>query len=503
MEQERQLTFIVHDNMSLNKIRMSLNFLKGWNFVILIALILLTIIFRLYKIQTPLIEFHSWRQADTMAVSRNYLRDGINLLQPKYDDLSSLQSGLPNPEGYRMVEMPLYNAIVTLTAYGIPFIPIEQIGRLINIFFSSVSVVMIYWLGKKSYNLLAGTIAGLIFATFPFFVFYTRSTLPEVMATTLILIATYIAFNSQKASYTRVSMSFLFFTLAVLTKPTAIFYGIIVFFLFVQGRNFTKRDFALLTAISTFSLLPFVAWRIHINTYPEGIPFSKWLFTQISTGNELVNIFFRPTFFRWVFFERINLLILGSFAFVPIVFSPIIASKKFLGHLLGISTVTYLLVFQGGNVQHEYYQILILPTLAIFCGTGFSYMYEMQKNIFSKVTMATVILVLFVSAWFVSYDRVRHYYYSLSDIPQFARIVQTLTSKDDLIVTDTQGDTTVLYAFDRKGAPAMIGTPEDLKNMGYAYIFTYNQETTDNLLKDYPDIVKTVFRNNRFSLLRL
>jgi hypothetical protein len=106
-----------------------------------------------------------------------------------------------------------------------------------------------------------------------------------------------------------------------------------------------------------------------------------------------------------------------------------------------------------------------------------------------------------IAGWFISYDKVRHYYYSLSDIPQFARVVQALTEPTDRIVVDTGGDTTALYAFDRKGAPAIVGTPEELRGHGYTHLFTYVAETARNLKKDYD--LEILFQNDRFTLFKL
>ena len=69
---------------------------------------------RLYKIGNPVADWHSWRQADTAAVSRNYINSGINFLYPTFDDVSSIQSGKDNPTGIRMVEFPIYNALHTV-----------------------------------------------------------------------------------------------------------------------------------------------------------------------------------------------------------------------------------------------------------------------------------------------------------------------------------------------------------------------------------------------------
>ena len=88
--------------------------MKKLDYFILSLILIIALLFRLYKINIPLADFHSWRQVDTAAVSRNFVKNGIDLFHPVYDDLSNVQSGIDNPLGYRMVEFPIYNAIITV-----------------------------------------------------------------------------------------------------------------------------------------------------------------------------------------------------------------------------------------------------------------------------------------------------------------------------------------------------------------------------------------------------
>ena len=42
--------------------------------ILLILILLLALILRWYKIDNPLADWHSWRQADTASVSQEYLK---------------------------------------------------------------------------------------------------------------------------------------------------------------------------------------------------------------------------------------------------------------------------------------------------------------------------------------------------------------------------------------------------------------------------------------------
>src|SRR5258706_12367193 len=88
---------------------------------------------RSYRITGPIADWHSWRQADTAAVARNFLQFGIDPLHPRYDDLSNIQSGKDNPQGWRMVEFPLYQTIGAFLAHTFDHVSLEVWFRIVTI----------------------------------------------------------------------------------------------------------------------------------------------------------------------------------------------------------------------------------------------------------------------------------------------------------------------------------------------------------------------------------
>jgi hypothetical protein len=121
---------------------------------LILPIIFLGFIVRLYKINTPLADWHSWRQVDTASVAREYVKNGIDLLHPKYLDLSAIPSGKDNPQGYRMVEFPLVAAIVALIFNALPndlmtINDIHIIFRVVNVLLSLGSTYLIYLIVKK------------------------------------------------------------------------------------------------------------------------------------------------------------------------------------------------------------------------------------------------------------------------------------------------------------------------------------------------------------------
>jgi len=118
-------------------------------YVSLTLILLLSVFTRLYKIGNPVADWHSFRQADTASVSRIYVSEGINLLYPRYYDISTTQSGLFNPRGYRFVEFPIYNAVHAFAASNFRFLSFELWGRLTSIIFALGSAVILFYLGRK------------------------------------------------------------------------------------------------------------------------------------------------------------------------------------------------------------------------------------------------------------------------------------------------------------------------------------------------------------------
>ncbi len=101
---------------------------------ILFLILLGGLIVRLYHFSYPITDWHSWRQADTSAVSRIYVNEGIDILHPKFYDLSNVQTGVYfNPEGYRFVEFPIYNLLQAGGFMVFHHFTLEEWGRIVSI----------------------------------------------------------------------------------------------------------------------------------------------------------------------------------------------------------------------------------------------------------------------------------------------------------------------------------------------------------------------------------
>lgn len=485
---------------------MDKNRFQKFDAIILGCVLIAGLILRLYQINAPLSDAYSWRQADTAAVARNFVKDGFNLMQPHYDDLSSIQSGLDNPQGFRFVEAPIYNAIFAVIYKVLPILPIEVYGRITTVVFSLIIIVILYYLLLREVNRTASFFGSLTYAILPAFVFFSRVVLPETAAVLFAFLAILFLYwwhpQKKEASFFNLTISLICFAISMLIKPTAVFYGLALIYLFVARYKFEvlkKFDFYIYFFLAT---LPLILWRLYIQKYPEGIPSSDWLIGMVNTYEGQKNIFFKPAFFRWVFYERINLMIFGGFLTPFFVVGVLSKLKKPFLHVILICGFIYLFVFQGGNVQHEYYQTILLPPLALFVGIGVSLFLEDKKKFIHPLFIYPLIIFSFILSFsFSYYYKVKDFYTYPADLNQMAKIIDTFTKPDDKIITDRLGDTTLLYLANRKGAPMLYHTIEQLKAEGYAYYMTDKKEIISQLKiqKKYP----ILFENSQFSFYKL
>jgi len=421
---------------------------------------------RLYKFERPVADWHSWRQADTSAVSRNFVKFGYDILIPRFDDLSNGVSLLDNPQGYRFVEFPFYNIFQAGLFQMIGGFSIEQWGRLVTIFSSLFAIIFLYFLVKKHISFRAGLIAAFFYAFVPYNIYYGRTILPDTLMVMAFLGGLYffdewldensnIKYQKSKLqlkSQILFLVSIIFTASAVLIKPfVAFFFLAFLYLIFMKygWRGFKRPEIWL---FFIFACLPFMLWRMWMQNFPEGIPRSDWLYN----GN---GIRFKGAFFWWIFAERISKSILGywgiTFVVLGMLFKPG-NKEKWLFFTLIISSLAYLSVFATGNVQHDYYQILIVPAIAIFFAKGVDAILNVAKNYLNLWITRGIIFVsiifMLIFGWYIIRD-----FYSIQhpEIITAGQAVDKFTPKDAKVIAVYNGDTTFLYHTKRQGWPVV------------------------------------------------
>lgn len=478
---------------------------RFFEYILLALVLILGFVVRLYRIDNPIADWHSWRQADTASVTRVYLQKGINLLLPKYHDISSIQTGIPNPEGYRMVEFPFYNAASVLF-YKMAAIlhsntlNLEVSSRLVTIACALVTSFFLYLIGKRVMGKWVGVLSAFFYLIIPYNIYFTRVILPDPMGVMfgIIGIWAFLEFTETEKSFYYFASS-VFFAMTLLMKPYIGFYLIPIVYLAIKKygiKSFFKSKKlifgSILFALITF--VPFFLWRAWEAKFPEGIPFYTWAFN----GNL---IRFKPSWWYWIFGERLGHIILGSLGLIPFIFGLLnTKTKNILIPVFFGGAFFYLAAVADANTMHDYYQILIIPSVALAMASGAVYLLE--GNGFNKILTRSVLLisigVMLITGWNqISGDfNVNH-----PEIMEAGREVDRLTPKDALIVAPYNGDTAFLYQTGRWGWPAIDSSIDKIIEEGATYYASVDLNSADT--KMIEGRFKTIEKTDKYIIIDL
>jgi len=465
--------------------------------IIIFVIIFLAFFVRLYKIDAPLADWHSWRQVDTSAVTRNYVKNSIDLLHPRFDDLGNIPSGKDNPQGYRFVEFPVYNAVVAIKYQALPIFSIEVWGRLISIFASLGSLILLYLITKKYLGDKTALYSAFFFAILPYNIYYSRVILPEPSLVFTSLASIYFLDKwLEKEKIYLWLLAILFTALALLIKVSAIFLWPVLLYLFFKKYKLKTFIHPLIISYIIISILPILLWRYWMAQYPEGIPAFDWL---LNGGG----IRFRPAFFRWILYERLTKLILG-YGLLPIIivgFFYKIKQVPVIFYFWFIGLALYVSVIARGNVQHDYYQTLLIPLICIFLARGSVLITELKaKKIFRIFLPFTFYLLLLTSLYF-SWQTIRTYYWiNNPKIVEAGKAVDRLIPKTAKVIAPYGGDTTFLYQTNRQGWPQGFEIEDKIKK-GADYYVNINVDDPETLyvMKKW----QTIAKNKDFVIVKL
>ncbi|MBX4205831.1 hypothetical protein KW795_01395, partial [Candidatus Microgenomates bacterium] len=201
---------------------------------------------------------------------------------------------------------------------------------------------------------------------------------------------------------------------------------------------------------------------------------------------------FRPAFWNWIFAERIGKLILGMWGLIPLGLGLITSRKANLFNLFFfLGSLVYVTVVATASVRHDYYQILIVPSLSLLAAQGLVWMWNssaVNKWISRPLSVFCMFMMLLVGYYLArDYYQINHY-----EIIEAGQAVQKLTPKDAIVIAPYNGDTAFLYATDRFGYPVVDESIEKMIERGADYFVSVNFDNDTNyVMKKYSVLEKT------------
>ncbi|MFH0943088.1 MAG: glycosyltransferase family 39 protein [Candidatus Beckwithbacteria bacterium] len=459
---------------------------KLLKFIIPLFIFILAFIPRLYRVNNPVADWHSWRQADTAAVARNFIKADFNLLYPQSDSLLALNpQQLPNPNRLFINEFPFYNVLVAIgyKLFGIN----PAIARLVSDFFASIGAVFLFLLVNRLFNFKTALVAGLFYALNPYNIYYGRVIMPDPTFVSLSIISLYlfiIWFQQDKPIYGL--LTGLVFGLAMLVKPYAAFMVLpmIYWALVTKGVKIFKNKTTYLATI--IALVPVLLWRYHYHLHPEANFDTSWLFNR-------TDIRFSGAFFRWLIFERLNRLIFATGGFVLLIIGLLnsyLDKKKTLIFVWFLSVVAYMTIFAMGNVTHDYYQLPIMPVGSILVSFGFFAIINQTKKLLPRIiNFSLACFLILISLAFGWYEVRGFFNINRPEIVKAGQAVDRLTPKDALVIAAYNSDPAFLYQTNRYGWPDGVDIEAKVKQ-GATYYISVNFDNVSAYLAEKCSVVE-------------
>ncbi len=445
---------------------------------------------RQYRINIPLGDWHSWRQVDTAAVSRNFIKEGFDFLHPKYDDMAPVtHDSRPNPQRFRFVEFPIYSGLVAVVYLIMGQVEVIY-GRQMSVVFSLLSIILLYLLVKKFLGIRVALISALFLAFLPYNIYFSRVFMPEPMMIFASLSALYFFIRFlEKETWFFFVLTVLFLNVAILTKPYTLYLLMPMAYLSFHYRGLralTNLKLYLLVALTT---VPLLSWRLWMLQYPEGIPSAAWLFN----GD---NIRYKGAFLHWIIAERLGREILTVAGFFLATLGVFLKPKQgqtwfFHWWLLGLSL--YVLILARGNVEHDYYQIPLVPILAVFMARSVDFLiFASGRWLTAWITIPATLALIALTFAFGWYQVRGFYQINHGEIMKAGDVAREILPKEARVIAPFERNTAFLYQLDRPGWSSVYLSVTELIKLGAThYVSVALDDQTKQVMEKYKIIHQT------------
>ena len=461
-------------------------------------IVFIGLLMRLVNIDAPVLGVHSWRQADTASIARNFLSNNLIFWQPQVNWSGST-------DGLVECEFPLYQYLV---AYLYKLFGVNEIyARGLSVIFGCLSIIFLFRLIKRVFDVQVAWWGSLFYSILPVCVFYSRTIQPEslMMFLGIFSLERWLAFVDDH-NKKNLFFSWIAFTIAVLIKVLPLFWiGIPILIIGFQKSLILKHRlyiYPILTILICFLWYSY-AYKIGKTT---GISFGLW-------GSDTDRYSWSILLESRYYFDLIFRILFRNFLLIG--FPLIILSIKLVGlnNIFSIGICTVLLTGLISPVSfgvHEYYQLPLMIFSCPLMGLGF----VRFKNIFVR---NKVFINVFISLLcFLSLTMLKIDYWDLENpnnqpVWHTADLVKNNTNSSDLIISVTGGDPTLLYLSDRNGwliSPVNLNQKRILewKNEGAKFIAgswevieSYNSFSDIELKEDMRQIFCSSSINFKFS----
>lgn len=393
-----------------------------------------------------------------------------------------------------MVEFPLLNIATAGLLLTFPWLPFELTSRVVSVLLSLGALTFFFAFTKQYFGKKIAHLSALLYAVMPYSMFYSRAVLPEPALLFFALGSLWsFGYWLQTKQLRWYLFSSIFLLIAFLLKPFIACYMFLyaVLVLHTWGKDSWKQPLLYLFPLP--ALAAFGWWRHWIEQFPSGIPANDWLFN----GN---GIRFRPAWFRWLGYERLTKLLLGFTGVVFFIAGLIpkrwnlraipLTSWIIWGWWLGLGL--YSIVIATGSVQHDYYQVIWIPAVALTVGQGIVTLDRGLSKRLSPQYSSIAIVCLLISMWILSWQYISGFYQvNHWEYVRAGEAVDRLVPQDALVIAPAFGDTSFLFQTKRRGWPIGFEIADKIEKGATHYVTTSLDAEAKELMEQYTILEQT------------
>jgi Dolichyl-phosphate-mannose-protein mannosyltransferase len=329
--------------------------------LMVLAILTLGFMARAVTFQSPLFDFHSWRQSDTAIVARNFLEERFNPLYPQVDFRGD------QVHGYVETGLELHAFLVATMASAVGFSP--QLGRALSILSFPASALLLFAFVRDRYGQTPGMVAIAIYAMgLPLTMYVDRAFMNEpllALLTFACLRSAQLYLRDGRAHHLLILIAASSLIAAV--KPTYLIVGAPILGLFVErfgARALIRWE---LWVIAAASFGTAAAWFVHAHRLFETTGLTFGISNKLYDGDLLFSA-------RYVskIGTRIVKDVLGPVGVAGAAYGLVVAWRtRRWAEPLGIAAfLAYLAVVTQGNFHHNYYQLPVVPIGTVLAALG-------------------------------------------------------------------------------------------------------------------------------------
>jgi hypothetical protein len=474
-----------------------------------ILIIMSGFVARLINVTDPILEVAGWRQCSTASIARNFYYNGMNIFYPQV-----LEGGTTNGI-VGETEFHLYTFVVALLykIFGVH----EYLGRLVSITAFCGGAFFLYRLSRKYVDVTTSLIALLFYTFNPYIFFYSRSFQPE--STMLFFSFAMLYYFSEwidKEGWRRFALMTLCATLAFLVKLPTICLGLPLLYLCLKKYKYNFVIQWRLWLFVCLSIIPTFLWYKHSH-YLVSINNLTWENLQLSSYTIYLDSLFYKRVFYTEIFQRDLIYVGGAFLVLGIMFTFKKKEFRYIHYWL-VAIIIFFFLGAEKTMIHTYYTLPVIAPASILIGYAISNSIKMIQAYkitgMKRVILLTLYLLMVTSLPVISYHKITGRYDTKrlsKDYPiyEVGKIVDKITSKDDLIIGSLWGGPEILYYSNRRGwstgtYACSIGSIENSRQKGAKYFVTTAQDEINSSVLDYlKNKYETIKSTNEYLIVKL